>query len=256
MRGMDGGVKVLLLGASNIDGRSLPHPARGFAPLVNEHPSIDMTHVPFYITGSDNAGYLRTKLTEHHSDVVIIKPTASFAVQSIFHAAGETLGRRGAQIVIRIRELVRNPRILGRVPYLDAAATAVGSRVFGRAPALDGREAAQRFTQLFDLLDAENLKGIIALSGGPASPELARQQPSTPETLLAFNVAMEREARRRGYVWIDVLDVISDGGTRVPRFVEGDPLHFGEEEHKLLAEAVLKALAMVDTGQTVHMDDP
>lgn len=249
-------MQVLLFGASNIDGRGLPDPQNGFVPLLNQSPHVDVTHVPFYITGPDDTGYFSKKLCEHATEVVIIKPTAGFAVQSMVRAAGRRFGERGTRIVQRIRKIVRNPRILGRVPLLGAFSTAVGRVMLGRAPALSGQEAVSRFGEVFDILDEKRLRAVIVLSGGPASPELARVQPSTVETILAFNDAMEREAGRRGYMWIDVFEVISAGGTREPQFMEDDPLHFAEDEHKLLAEAVLEALAAVDLGKTDGMEAP
>ena len=231
-------MNILVLGASNSSGDLLANRGDGWPWLLAKTLPLDVFHRRFYVTHETYLDFLDRQLREHPADAVILFPATVFSAATTVNAVSDRFGARAGRIVLRIRGLLLRPRVYRALPFAHAGARWLARRAFGSEPGLHQPEASARYAKALERLSGLKTQLVIVMGGCRFDERFHAANPHAQAEIDRFNAVLRTEAYRHGFVWLDTEAMISADGTRRPVYFEHDMLHFGPDEHALIAEAV------------------
>ena len=158
-------MNLLVIGASNSSGDLLPNHDDGWPWLLAKALSIEVRHCRFYVTSETYTDFLERQLQKFPADVVILFPATVFSAATTVNAVTGRFGARAGRAVVRLRGLLRQPRVHRALPFVHAGARWLGRRAFGSKPSLGQAEASARYAEALERLAGPQAQLVIVMSG-------------------------------------------------------------------------------------------
>jgi lysophospholipase L1-like esterase len=238
-------VEILLLGDSDtagirIAGPSWPELLK--ADLDSDGGGAVTIHtVMFTPVPASAAAYAERRAREQNADVIILPVSAwGFTLKFVEYRVQRLLGKRVAQWYKRgerrfDRATSSRGRPLGRV---NRAGRKLARTVLGAQAQISRRQLAEHYREIFNALARIEDTQVVAMM----YPALGARalSPKTKAHRAAFQEEMREAALARHFVWLDSQGIFL-AGRDIDEFAL-DELHFTDEGHRLIAEAMLQAI--------------
>ncbi|MBA4180328.1 MAG: hypothetical protein C0506_07050 [Anaerolinea sp.] len=243
-------MKVLILGASDSAGTSLPDPSRSWRailerelpPLVGE--AVEVPHARLYTYVPGSVGFASRQIEAHQPDVVVVAATVvGFAYPTVAGRVRHLSGWRAGRWMERHSQSweMHDQQDWGRARRrLYRIAQTTARRTIGVAGMSSFEQTLADYEALIErVAREEQIHGIIMGATHPSGAMLA-SAPDSPALIDRFNTALEAKTVGRRFDWVD------RQGMRAALAAEamlGDGLHKTPSFHRRIADTLLPLLA-------------